>query len=53
MKRRILLIVFAAVVLVGLVLFLGAFVRALTLGAIVLAVLWFGLVLPNRRGRGG
>ena len=51
MKRRVPLILFAVIVLGWLVLFFGPLVRGLTMGAIVAGVLWFGLIVPNRRGR--
>lgn len=53
MKRRVLIVLVAVIIVAWLVLLSGPIVRGITLGAVVAALLWYGLAMPNRRGRRG
>ncbi len=49
--KRVISIVFAVAVLVGLELFFGSLVRGLTTGVLVIGLMWWGLVGPYFRSR--
>jgi hypothetical protein len=49
--KRVLSILFAVLVLVGLLLFFGALVRGLTMGALVTGLIYWGLVRPYDKKR--